>query len=61
MITLQMFFVHKNVEYGYGAVKMLWHCKVNGKVKVDVILLREIECKKIDILMLLQRFKYKFG
>ena len=40
-------FVRKNVAYGYDIVKTLWR----SKYIADSILLREIQCKKMDNLM----------
>ena len=41
-------FVRENVAYGHDVVTTLWR----SKVKADAILVREIQCKKMDDLMI---------
>ena len=52
---LAKIFVRKNVAYRYYVVKTSRHSKA-----ADAILLREIQCKKTDILMFKQRFQRVF-
>ena len=40
-------FVREHVAHGYDVVTMLWPSKFTA----DAILFREIQCKKMDILM----------